>query len=137
MVILLLPIIGTCMITNLKYLVPCSAIATFCIITGILIVLFYSVQGLPPITEREAFSSWHQLPLYFGTAIFGFEGIALVLPLKNAMRKPEDFDKPLGVLNVGTSIVIIIFTVFGGIGYWRYGDEVEGSLTLNLPEDQM
>jgi len=137
MVIIMIPIIVTCMVTNLKYLVPFSSLATCCMATGIVLVLYYSCQDLPPITDRKMFSSLQQLPIYFGTAIFCFEGIALVLPLKNSMRNPKDFDRPLGVLNVGTLLVISIFTTFGFIGYLRYGDDVKGSISLNLPEDEI
>lgn len=57
-----------------------------------------------------------------------------VLPLKNAMKNPEAFDKPLGVLNIGISIVTVLFISFGFFGYLKWGDNVAGSLTLNLPE---
>lgn len=53
------------------------------------------------------------------------------------MKKPHNFDRALGVHNVGTIIVICCFTGFGFIGYLRYGEDVEDSLTLNLPQDQM
>lgn len=78
-------------------------------------------------------TSIHQLPLFFGTAIYLFEGIGLVLPLKNAMKKPEDFSRPMGVLNVGMVILTVVFIAFGVVGYWKYGEDVESSLTLNLP----
>jgi proton-coupled amino acid transporter len=83
MVFSLLPILLTSLITNLKYLAPCSAIANFCIIGGIAITFYYSSQDLPPLSERRYTSSLHQLPLFFGTAIFAFEGIALVIFLNN------------------------------------------------------
>lgn len=137
MVMLLAPIALTCLITDLKHLVPFSTLATIGMAIGISLVLFYSVTDLPPITERKMTAPIELLPLYFGTAIFCFEGIALVLPLRNAMRDPKDFDGTFGVLNVGTSFVIMVFTVFGFVGYWRYGEDVEGSITLNLPEDEM
>lgn len=105
--------------------------------SGIIMTAYYSCLDLPPISERKYFSTWKQLPIYFGTAIFCFEGIALVLPLKNTMKTTRDFDRPLGVLNVGTSLIIFIFTSFGFIGYLSYGENVQGSLTLNLPEDDM
>lgn len=58
-----------------------------------------------------------------------------VLPLQTEMRKPEQFDSPLGVLNVGNLIVTLLLLIVGFIGYLKYGEDVEGSLTLNLPEE--
>jgi len=50
------------------------------------------------------------------------------------MKKPGQFTKPFGVLNVGMTIVTCLLLVMGFLGYLKYGDEVEGSLTLNLPQ---
>lgn len=116
---------------------PFSGIANVCMFSGILITFYYSAQQLPEISTRKfATTSIHQIPLFFGTAIYLFEGIGLALPLKNAMRKPTDFSNPFGVLNVGMVFLTTMFILFGGIGYWKYGDDVESSLTLNLPADE-
>ncbi|CAH0716671.1 unnamed protein product, partial [Brenthis ino] len=56
----------------------------------------------------------------------------MVLPLKSEMKKPELFQKPLGVLNVGMVIVASIFLTVGFLGYLKWGEDVAGSLTLNL-----
>lgn len=118
-------------------LVPLSGVASVCMIAGIVITYFYASQDLPPITERHFVpASLHSLPLFFGTAIFSFEGIALVLPLQNAMKKPKMFARSLGVLNVGMVFVTAIYISFGAIGYWKYGDETRDSLTLNLPTNE-
>lgn len=107
-------------------------------IVGLVISYYYSAQDLPRITERNFIpTDYHRLPLFFGTALFSFEGIALVLPLQNAMKKPESFSKLCGVLNIGMFIVTGIFISFGAIGYWKFGEETQGSLTLNLPTDEM
>jgi len=53
------------------------------------------------------------------------------------MKKKEQFTKPLGVLNVGMTIVTSLILVMGFLGYLKYGDEVAGSLTLNLPQEDM
>jgi proton-coupled amino acid transporter len=60
-----------------------------------------------------------------------------VLPLQSEMKKPEQFTKPFGVLNVGMTIVTSLILVMGFLGYLKYGNEVQGSLTLNLPQDDM
>lgn len=106
-------------------------------IVGIILTVGFAAQNLPPFNERENVGSWRTLPLYFGTALFAFEGIALVLPLQNSMKNPKEFSKPLGVLNVGMSIVTAIYIIVGCVGYWQYGDHTEGSLTLNVPVDSM
>lgn len=106
-------------------------------IAGIIITFYYTTRDLPRISERKlAVTSPHQLALFYGTAVYLFEGIGLVLPLKNAMRKPNDFSKPLGVLNVGMVFLTIMFIAFGYFGYWKYGEDVASSLTLNLPSDE-
>lgn len=68
---------------------------------GLVLILSIAAQNMPNITERKYFGSWETLPLFVGTTMFAFEGIALVLPFQNAMQKPADFSKPFGVLNVG------------------------------------
>jgi hypothetical protein len=47
-------------------------------ISGITITFIYSFIDVPSPSERRYTSSLHELPLFFGTAIFAFEGIALV-----------------------------------------------------------
>lgn len=101
---------------------------------GVTLTLYFAFQDLPDITERRAFGNPKDLPLFFGTAIFAFEGIALVLPLKNAMKKPKLFSRPSGVLNVGMVFVASLFLTVGFVSYWKWGELVKGSVTLNLPE---
>jgi len=50
------------------------------------------------------------------------------------MRTPEDFGGTTGVLNTGMVIVACLYTAVGFFGYLKYGEHVEGSITLNLPQ---
>ncbi|CAH2103463.1 unnamed protein product [Euphydryas editha] len=132
MIFVVIPILLLCMVRNLKYLTPFSTIANLLMALGVGAVLYEAVQDLPSVQSRELVGNWQQLPLYFGTAIYAFEGIGLVLPLKNEMKNREQFQKPLGVLNVGMVFVASIFIVVGFFGYLKWGEDVAGSLTLNL-----
>ncbi|XP_026741964.1 proton-coupled amino acid transporter-like protein CG1139 isoform X2 [Trichoplusia ni] len=132
MIFVVVPVLVACMVRNLKYLTPFSTVANILMAVGVAVVVYEATQELPPVQSREYIASWQQLPLYFGTAIYAFEGIGLVLPLKNEMKKPEMFQKPLGVLNVGMMVVGSIFITVGFLGYLKWGDDVLGSLTLNL-----
>ena len=84
------------------------------------------------------FVSFHrgQLPLYFGTAIYAFEGIGVVLPIENQMRTPHDLRGWNGVLNTAMVIVTSLYIAVGFFGYLKYGEDVQGSITLNLPVEQ-
>ncbi|KAJ0184123.1 hypothetical protein K1T71_000546 [Dendrolimus kikuchii] len=133
MVLVVVPVLLSCMVRNLKFLTPLSTAANLMMALGVGAVLYEAAQDLPPVSSRTYLASWQQLPLYFGTAVYAFEGIGLVLPLKNEMERPELFQRPLGVLNVGMFFVGGIFIVVGFLGYLQWGDDVRGSVTLNLP----
>lgn len=93
------------------------------------------LQKLPSTHSVKAFSSWPQLPLYFATAIFAFEGVGVVLPLENNMQNPEAFGGLTGVLTTGMTITAALYTATGFYGYLKYGDDVKDSVTLNLHEN--
>ncbi|XP_076669235.1 proton-coupled amino acid transporter 2 isoform X3 [Andrena cerasifolii] len=137
MAVILIPIMLSTWIRNLKYLVPLSSLANFLVTSGYLATMYIMCHDLPPIQERRYIADWHQLPLFFGTVIYSFEGITLVLPLKNEMKKPSNFNKALGVLNVGMVIVGTMFVAMGFISYLKYGDAVAGSVTLNLQSSEV
>lgn len=49
------------------------------------------------------------------------------------MKTPKSFGGYCGVLNIGMVFVIILYVGLGFIGYWKYGDDVKASITLNFP----
>jgi len=136
MLIILLPMLLLASIRNLKYLSPVSMLANILQFTGLGIIFYYLFQDLPYSWERKAFASWGQLPLYFGTAIYAFEGIGVVLPLENQMKTPQEMKGWNGVLNTSMVIVSCLYIAVGFFGYLKYGDTVAGSITLNLPVNE-
>lgn len=59
------------------------------------------------------------------------------MPLENNMRTPTHFIGCPGVLNIGMSFVIALYSLVGFFGYLKYQDATKGSITLNLPKDEM
>ncbi|XP_064098734.1 uncharacterized protein LOC135209930 [Macrobrachium nipponense] len=138
MAILIVPMLLVCYVPHLKYLAPISLIAAVIQTTGLAITFYYMVKDLPEVEEAvPAFNSWATLPLYFGSAIYAFEGIGLVLPLENKMKTPQNFGGFNGVLNTAMMIVVFLYAAVGFYGYLEFGNEVQGSITLNLPNDQV
>lgn len=136
MALILIPIILSSLLTNLKYLSYCSLVAGSFMCVGCGVTLYYIFDDLPSPSERSPVGQVENLPLFFGTAIFAFEGISLVCPLQSAMKEPTDFNKPAGVLNVGMVLVTTLFVVIGFFGYLKYGEEIQSSISLNLPIEE-
>lgn len=59
------------------------------------------------------------------------------MPIENEMRKPQQFLGCPGVLNMAMSTVVVLYGFVGFVGYLSFGENVRGSLTLNLPEDEV
>ncbi|KAK6038858.1 transmembrane amino acid transporter protein [Cooperia oncophora] len=66
--------------------------------------------------------------------IFVVDHAKEVLPLENKMKHPKDMDGFNGVLSTGVSLVTLIYAACGFYGYITYGDQVQGSVTLNLSD---
>uniref|UniRef100_A0A023F3A3 Putative amino acid transporter n=1 Tax=Triatoma infestans TaxID=30076 RepID=A0A023F3A3_TRIIF len=132
--VILFPMILLNWVKSLKYLTPASLIAAILTLAGLGITFFYILHGLPRTNTVNMFAPWNRLPLFFGTAMYAFEGIGVVLPLENNMQTPEDFGGLTGVLNTGMVIVACLYTAVGFFGYLRYGDHmIPGSITFNIP----
>lgn len=60
-----------------------------------------------------------------------------MLPLENEMKTPKAFGGTFGVLNKAMVVIVFLYVGMGLFGYLKYGDEIEGSITLNLPPADM
>lgn len=88
---------------------------------------------MPSISDRRQTGDIKHLPLFFGTTLFALVAIGLFISLENNMKRPRSFVSRFGVLNLGMTIVTILYIVFALLGYLKYGDAIKSSVTLNLP----
>lgn len=49
------------------------------------------------------------------------------------MKRRQNFGKTFGVINMAILFVIILYSTVGFLGYLKFGDSVEASITLSLP----
>ncbi|XP_063240806.1 proton-coupled amino acid transporter-like protein pathetic isoform X2 [Bacillus rossius redtenbacheri] len=134
---LLVPLVLLSWVPNLKYLAPLSMLANALMGVGLGITIYYLVVDLPPLADQTHFGPVSGLPVFLSITIFAVQAIGVVMPLENSMRHPKHFVGAVGVLNRGMAGVTLMYMVLGFLGYLKYGDKVQGSITLNLPSDQI
>ncbi|CAL8307572.1 unnamed protein product [Arctogadus glacialis] len=115
---------------NLKYMAPLSLLANLVMCSSLVLIYYYSLTNIELPITLPLVGKAKDYPLFFGMAIFAFEGIGVVLPLENKMQKPERFGT---VLYTGMGVVTFLYISLGTVGYLCFGDTIAGSITLNLP----
>ncbi|XP_065203562.1 proton-coupled amino acid transporter-like protein pathetic [Planococcus citri] len=127
-------IIPMALIRNLKFLAPLSILTSiFCIINVVLILSIPTDYDSS--SEIKAIADITKFPDFFGLSLGAFMCTMIVVPLKNNMRYPKTFTSSFGVINVTLSAVVVIYCIFGCLGYVKYGDSLHGSILFNLPPD--
>ena len=137
MAMIMVPLMVICQVRELKYLVPFSVLANIFVFLSFSVTLYYTFTDIPKVTERKAFSSFAELPMFFSTVIFAMEGIGVVMPLENNMKSPQYFLGCPGVLNAAMLVVTAIYAFIGFVGYLKFGEETKPSITLNLDIQEM
>ena len=68
--------------------------------------------------------------------MYSFEGIGVILPLENQMKEPRKMVARFGTINISMTLCAGMYVIIGFFGYWHWKDEeIEGSITLNLPQE--
>ncbi|XP_023023592.2 proton-coupled amino acid transporter-like protein acs isoform X1 [Leptinotarsa decemlineata] len=131
-----IPFVLIICIRNLKLLAPFSIVANIITLVTFGVVGYYVCQNLPSFTSLPSFGTLFNYPLYFGTTLFSLQAVGVVIALENNMETPKKFRGAFGVLNVGMGLVTAIYVLMAMMGYWRYGDKIQPSITLNFPPEE-
>ncbi|KAI4471687.1 amino acid transporter [Holotrichia oblita] len=158
MLIFIIPMWLSSLITNLKWLAPVSTVANAILFTAIGITLYYISVDLRDFKSFSFIASINTLPLFMAVALYTFDCMSLVshnfgpklgkcinclyllvkvLPLRNEMDNPKRLVGLFGVMNMGFLIVTPIVVSLGFLAYLKYGDEIQGTIFLNLPENDI
>ncbi|XP_030633057.1 proton-coupled amino acid transporter 4 [Chanos chanos] len=119
-------------IKDLRNMAAWSAIANLCMTVSLVLIFTYILTDVGDPQRLPYVSTWRKFPFFFGTAIFAFEGIGVVLPLENQMREPRRFSQ---ALNISMGVIIVLYVALATLGYLHFGEDIKGSITLNLPHD--
>lgn len=122
---------------NITKLSGTALIADLFILLGLLYVYYYPALYIAKhgvATDSVLFFNRMDWSLFIGTAIFTFEGIGLLIPIQESMKKPEQFYPSLGFV---MSVVTFIFVSSGLLCYCAFGAKVETVVLLNFPQDSV
>ena len=122
------------LVRNIKGLSATAYIANVFITLGLIYLYYYDIKTL---TSNRGFAdivlfNSHDWTLFIGTAVFAFEGIGLIIPIQESMRKPTQFPQVLGIVMV---IITVILISIGSLSYGAYGSATKTVIILNLPQD--
>lgn len=130
-ILLLLPLT---LIRNMSKLGSAALLADACILLGLSYIYYYDVRRLIKLGGLEpsvVMFNPSDFALTIGSTIFTFEGIGLILPIQQSMKKPERF----GALLYG--VMFLITVVFAGVGFLSYaafGEKTKVEIIDNLPQ---
>ncbi|XP_006614716.1 proton-coupled amino acid transporter-like protein pathetic [Apis dorsata] len=124
-------------VRNLKFMVPFSIVANLSMMTGFALTLYYIFNDIKIPSHVKPIASIEQLPSFFATVLFAIEGIGVVMPVENSMKNPHHFLGCPSVLNITMTIVVSLYTVLGVFGYLKYMEDIKGSITLNIPTEDI
>ncbi|KAI6176670.1 Amino acid transporter, transmembrane family-containing protein [Aphelenchoides bicaudatus] len=134
MVLIAIPVLAICSIRRLNTLAPFALAANVIYLSAVAIIVYHFFMNLKSSDGLTKFGSVRNLPLFFGTALYAFEGVSVVMIIENRMERPQQFIAWNGVLNTSCGIVLAIFAVIGFYGYLAFGDDIKDTVTLNLPD---
>jgi proton-coupled amino acid transporter len=122
------------LLRDISKLAITALIADGLILLGLTYLYYYDIftlvknRGMADIINFNS-RDW---TLFIGTAIFTFEGIGLIIPIQESMRKPKNFPPVLGCVMI---IITVVFISMGALSYAAYGSKTETVVILNLPQD--
>lgn len=126
-------------IRTLNRLAVASLLANLLQAIGLALIVEYLVRDIDKVNlnERDNFRPISEMALGFGSAMFAFEGISVVLPVYSRMRNPKRMSGCLGVVNISYIAILILYFIVGILGYLKFGHHVRDSITLNLPAEPL
>jgi len=74
------------------------------------------------------------MPLFFGIAVFNFEGNGVILNLHASMKDPSKFEK---IMRNCLIAIISILIIFACCSYEAFGSKIDDMVTMNLPHDNL
>ncbi|KAJ1559687.1 neutral amino acid transporter, partial [Cladochytrium tenue] len=99
-------------VRRIKHFHLTSLVADAFIFAGLGYIFYFDLAQLAARGPARdvAWVNLESFPLFIGTAMFAFEGICLILPIAESMKRPERFG---GILSLVMLLVCVVFVAIG------------------------
>jgi len=124
-------------VRRIKSFGPYVLVADACIVISVLMIFGLVAtelasdspgRGPKPVTLFNE-KSW---PLFLGAAVYSWEGIGMLLPVRAAMQEHIKHKFP-SILVWSLIGILSLFVSYASLAYWAYGDQTQDLILLNLP----
>ncbi|CEL92195.1 unnamed protein product [Vitrella brassicaformis CCMP3155] len=120
-------------VRRIKYFGPAMLAADFFLVFGMLIIFGFVIGRLSAFGVRPVHlintKSW---PLFVGTAVYMWEGVGLILPIRSSMKEHLKPKFPM-ILFFSLLGVLVVYSLFCSFSYLAYGSDIRDVITVNLP----
>ncbi|XP_046666503.1 proton-coupled amino acid transporter-like protein CG1139 isoform X1 [Homalodisca vitripennis] len=127
----------TCFIRNIRHLAPLAQLANVLMLFSFVVMMFFILHNLPPLSTVPMVRSPKGFVRFFTTTLFAMSAIGVVVSVERNMKTPASFGKRYGVLNISMGATTLAYTCIGFFGFVKYGDDIEASVSLNLPRENV
>lgn len=122
--------LGLNAIPTLTLLAPLSIFADIVDLGAMGVVMVKDVTIiLKNVTNVHAFGSFPMFCYGLGVALFSFEGIGMALPLESEAKDKKKFG---GVLAWAMMFIATMYSFFGVLGYFAFGEQTRDIITANM-----
>lgn len=128
-------LIPICWLKTFKFLSYISLFANISIIFALIVIMTYDEDEYvnnPELHEDLQYFNLTNMPMFFGIAVFNFEGNGVILNIKSNMKEPEKF---MEIQKNVIIVVVVLLVVFGCFSYEAHGSQIEDMVTMNLPHN--
>lgn len=119
-------------IRHMKQLAVFSKFANIATIITVIVILMFAGDNIVEqggVAEELPAVLLHSAPVFFGTAIYSFEGCGAVPSIHESMQEPKGW---VTVLGQAGAVIAFCFLFTGQICYVSYGNITSGSITAEL-----
>ena len=132
-----LVILPVCWLRTYGCIAYISAVAGVFVFISLFIIMGYGEQELrahPEYHDHIKYVGLGQFPMFFGTAVFAFEGNGVAISLRANMQEPEHF-MTIALHVIATYTILLV--VFSTFCYEAFGSTTQDMIILNLPHDNL